>query len=139
MEHYRKIKEIIQFFGDAERSAQYINRLLSNLYINLGGDLMVVAILNIQKIPKIIILSLILALIVPVCNATDVEQFDGLKTQLPTATAGRIDRGYIVDNGGAALSRKKLDDLVGNVDDSDNPVLLMDKMTPFYINQSRAP
>lgn len=36
---------------------------------------MVFAIFNIRKIPKIIILSLILALIVPVCNATDVEQF----------------------------------------------------------------
>lgn len=68
-------------------------------------------------------------------STTNIEQFDGLKTQLPTASAGRIDRGYIVDNGGAALSRKKLDELIGNVDDSTNPVLVMDKMTPFYINQ----
>lgn len=68
-------------------------------------------------------------------SATDIEQFDGLKTQLPTTTAGRIDRGYIVNNGGAALSRKKLDELIGNTDDSSNPVLLMDKMAPFYINQ----
>jgi len=68
-------------------------------------------------------------------SATDVEQFDGLKTQLPTTTAGRIDRGYIVNNGGAALSRKKLDELVYNTDDSTNPVLLMDKSVPFLINQ----
>jgi len=68
-------------------------------------------------------------------SASDIEQFDGLKAQLPTTVAGRVDRGYIVNNGGAALSRKKLDELIGNQDVDGTTVLVMDKMTPFLINQ----
>ncbi len=68
-------------------------------------------------------------------SASNIEQFDGLKTQIPTTTAGRIDRGYVVDNGGAALSRKKLDELIGNTDADGTTVLMMDKMVPYYINQ----
>ncbi len=68
-------------------------------------------------------------------STTSVEQFDGLATQLPTTTAGRIDRGYIVNNGGSALSRKKLDELIGNQDTDGTTVLVTDKMVPFYINQ----
>jgi hypothetical protein len=68
-------------------------------------------------------------------SATDIKQMDGLKSFLPTATAGRIERGYIADNGGAALSRKKLDEIIGNTDTDGNTVIFADKMVPFYINQ----
>jgi hypothetical protein len=67
-------------------------------------------------------------------SATDKTQMDGLKTILPTSTAGRVDRGYVVDNGGAALSRKKLDEALANTDDG-NQVIFADKEVPWLINQ----
>ena len=74
-------------------------------------------------------------------SATNVEQFDGLKSQLPTTngtTAGfREDRGFIVKNASsaAALSRKQLDNLIANVDTDGTTVLIMDKQVPYFINQ----
>ena len=68
-------------------------------------------------------------------SASDINAFDGLKTLLPTTTAGQIDRGYIVANGGGALSRKKLDELLGNVDTDSNTVIFADKMMPYLMNQ----
>jgi len=68
-------------------------------------------------------------------SASDVTAFDGLKTQIPTTTAGRIDKGYVVANGGGALSRAKLDELIGNTDIGSNAVIFADKMVPFYMNQ----
>lgn len=68
-------------------------------------------------------------------SASDVTAMDGLKSQIPTTTAGRIDKGYVVANGGGALSRAKLDELIGNTDVDANSVIFADKMVPFYINQ----
>lgn len=68
-------------------------------------------------------------------SATDVNDMDGLKTLLPTTTAGRVDRGYVVNNGGAALSRAKLDEAIGNTDTGAGTVIFTDKMVPYYINQ----
>lgn len=68
-------------------------------------------------------------------SASDVTSMDGLKSQIPTTSAGRVDKGYVVANGGGALSRKKLDELIGNTDVDTNSVIFADKMVPFYINQ----
>lgn len=48
-------------------------------------------------------------------STTNPLQMDGLKSFLPTTTAGRIDRGYVTNNGGAALSRIKLDETIDEV------------------------
>lgn len=68
-------------------------------------------------------------------STTDIKQFDGLKSFLPTTTAGRIERGYIVANGGAALSRKKLDELIANTDTDASTVIFADKQVPYFMNQ----
>lgn len=68
-------------------------------------------------------------------SASDITAFDGLKAQIPTTVAGRIEKGYVVANGGGALSRTKLDELIGNTDVDANSVIFADKMVPFYINQ----
>lgn len=68
-------------------------------------------------------------------SSSSIEQFDGLKAQIPTTTAGRVDRGYVVANGGGALSRKKLDELIANTDVDGTTVLIADKQVPFFINQ----
>lgn len=68
-------------------------------------------------------------------SSSDVTQMDGLKTILPTTTAGRVDRGYVVNNGGAALSRKKLDEALANTDIDAGAVIFADKQVPYLINQ----
>ena len=68
-------------------------------------------------------------------SATDNTQMDGLKSILGTGTAGRVDRGYVVDNGGAALSRKKLDEALANTDMDAGAVIFADKQVPYLINQ----
>jgi hypothetical protein len=68
-------------------------------------------------------------------SATDKTQMDGLKSILPTTTAGRVDRGYVVANGGAALSRKKLDEALANTDIDSGAVIFADKQVPYLINQ----
>lgn len=68
-------------------------------------------------------------------SASDVTQMDGLKSILGTGTAGRVDRGYVVDNGGSALSRKKLDEALANTDMDSGSVIFADKQVPYLINQ----
>lgn len=68
-------------------------------------------------------------------STTDATQMDGLKSILPTTTAGRVDRGYVVNNGGAALSRKKLDEALANTDIDAGAVIFADKQVPYLINQ----
>jgi hypothetical protein len=53
-------------------------------------------------------------------------QFDGLAAQIGS-TAGQNDRGYVVDNGTAALSQASLDEALDNIEDSDGQVLIMNK------------
>jgi len=65
----------------------------------------------------------------------DPLQFDGLKSFIPLTTAGKVDRGYHVANGGAALSRKKLDELMANIDTDASTVLFMDKQVPYFMRQ----
>lgn len=65
---------------------------------------------------------------------TDKTEMDGLKSILGTGTTGRVERGYVVDNGGAALSRKSLDEALANTD-GENAVIFCDKEVPYLINQ----
>jgi len=68
-------------------------------------------------------------------SSSDSTAMDGLKSILPTTTAGRVDRGYVVANGGAALSRKKLDEALANTDIDAGAVIFADKQVPYLINQ----
>jgi len=68
-------------------------------------------------------------------SLTDPLAFDGLKSFIPTTTAGRVDRGYVVNNGGAALSRVKLDELIANTDVDGSTVMFADKTVPFFMRQ----
>ena len=68
-------------------------------------------------------------------STSDPLQFDGLKSFIPTTTAGRVERGYHVANGGGALSRVKLDELLGNTDVDGSTVIFADKMVPLYMRQ----
>jgi hypothetical protein len=69
-------------------------------------------------------------------STSDALQYDGLKSFIPTTTAGQLERGYHVANGATALSRIKLDELIGNIDTEGNStVIFADKMMPFYMRQ----
>lgn len=68
-------------------------------------------------------------------SSSDATAMDGLKSILPTTTAGRVDRGYVIANGGAALSRKKLDEALANTDIGAGAVIFADKQVPYLINQ----
>ena len=68
-------------------------------------------------------------------SATDSKDFDGLKSILPATTAGRVDRGYVVANGGSALSRKKLDEAINEVDGEGSRVIFADYRVATNINQ----
>ena len=68
-------------------------------------------------------------------SLTDPTAMDGLKSFIPTTTAGRVDRGYVVNNGGAALSRVKLDELIANTDVDASTVMFADKTVPFFMRQ----
>jgi len=68
-------------------------------------------------------------------SASDAKDFDGLKSFLGTGTAGRVERGYVVNNGGAALSRAKLDEALDETDGDSNRVIFADKSMQRLINQ----
>jgi len=68
-------------------------------------------------------------------SLTDPKDFDGLKSFIGTTTAGRVDRGYYVANGGAALSRAKLDEALAETDGDQNRVIFANYNMPMLINQ----
>lgn len=68
-------------------------------------------------------------------SLTDPLAFDGLKSFIPTTTAGRVDRGYHVANGGGALSRTKLDEAIANTDTDASTVIFADKQVPYFMRQ----
>lgn len=68
-------------------------------------------------------------------SLADPLAFDGLKSFIPTTTAGRVERGYHVANGGGALSRIKLDEAIANTDTDSSTVIFADKQVPFFMRQ----
>lgn len=68
-------------------------------------------------------------------SLSDIKDFDGLKSFIPTTTAGRVDRGYLVANGGGALSRAKLDEALAETDGDQNRVIFANYNMPQLINQ----
>lgn len=67
-------------------------------------------------------------------TASNNLQFNGIAAQIGT-TAGQGDRGYVVDNGTTALSQKKLDEALDNIDESPNQVLVMNRAMRSNMSQ----
>lgn len=67
-------------------------------------------------------------------TASNNLQYDGLATQIGS-TAGQGDRGYVVDNGTTALSQKKLDEALDNIEESPNQVILMNRTMRSNMSQ----
>ncbi len=68
-------------------------------------------------------------------SLSDPKDFDGLKSFIGTGTAGRVDRGYHVANGGGALSRAKLDEALAETDGDANRVIFANYNMATLINQ----